>query len=269
MSDDDRDRSLIKAFEDLAFLKRDELRPVRLMLELMKPDTLQREAGIRSTIVVFGSARIVEPSEAQARLDQAMRVRSARPGDPDSERAVRVAERGVARAVYYDIAREFARIVSRACQIDERCEYVIVTGGGRHHGGRESRRPRRRREDGRTQHRAPGGAASEPFITRGSIQLPLLRDPEDALHAPAKGSSPSRRVRDHRRAVRGVDAGADGQGRAPAGHSSAGVLGKALFPHLLDEGLIAPEDLSLFRYAETADEAWAHIVDYYAAHGDV
>ena len=39
------------------------------------------------------------------------------------------------------------------------------------------------------------------------------------------------------------------------------------FPHLVGEGLISPEDVKLFRYAETAGEAWAHIVDYYAAHG--
>jgi len=39
-------------------------------------------------------------------------------------------------------------------------------------------------------------------------------------------------------------------------------------PHLVEEGLIAPEDVRLFRYAETAGEAWSHIVDYYAKYGD-
>ena len=74
MKRDERDRSDIIAFEDLEFLKREELRPVRLMLELMKPELLQREAGIRSTIVVFGSARILPPPEAQAQLDEARRL---------------------------------------------------------------------------------------------------------------------------------------------------------------------------------------------------
>ena len=62
MSGDETDSAGLRAYEDLEFLKRDELRPVRLMLELMKAEMLQREADIRSTIVVFGSARIHSPS---------------------------------------------------------------------------------------------------------------------------------------------------------------------------------------------------------------
>ena len=73
MSHDSQDPSFLKAFEDLDFLRRDELRPVRLMLELMKADMLQHEAGIRSTIVVFGSARIKEHAQAQAELEEARR----------------------------------------------------------------------------------------------------------------------------------------------------------------------------------------------------
>ena len=59
-------RSYVKASEDVELLQRDELRSVRLGLELTKPDLLQREQGIVSTIVVFGSARIPEPAEATA-----------------------------------------------------------------------------------------------------------------------------------------------------------------------------------------------------------
>jgi uncharacterized protein (TIGR00730 family) len=272
MSGDDRDRSLVKAFEDLDFLKRDELRPVRLMLELMKPDMLQREAGIRSTIVVFGSARIVEPAQAQARLDEAQRVRSERPGDPDSVRAVRAAERGVALAVYYDIAREFARIVSTACQIDERCEYVIVTGGG----------PGIMEAANRGAHDVgaktvglnivlPAEQHPNPFVTRGlgfNFHYFALRKMHFMLRAKALVAFPGGfgTIDELFEALTLVQTG-------KVEHLPVILVGRAFwekalsFPHLLDEGLIAPEDSSLVRFAETAGEAWAHIVDYYAAHG--
>lgn len=86
--------AFVKAYEDIPLLNRDELRPVRLMLEFMKPELLQQEAGIESTIVVFGSART--PRESPM----------------------------------YEDARAFARIVSEECQGGGRCEYAIVTGGG-------------------------------------------------------------------------------------------------------------------------------------------
>ena len=56
------------AFTDTEFLLREELRPVRMQLELLKAETVQREQGIESTIVIFGSARILAPDEAKARV---------------------------------------------------------------------------------------------------------------------------------------------------------------------------------------------------------
>ena len=99
------------AFADLDFLLRDELRPVRLQLELLKPEMLLSEHRIDSTVVVFGSARIPAPEAASART---------RPPDCvlDSERT-------------YAAAREFARLVSRAGQKHGPARrFVIVTGGG-------------------------------------------------------------------------------------------------------------------------------------------
>ena len=58
--------SYLMAFEDLPFLKRDELRPIRLGLELLKPQILQNEHGVTSTVVVFGGARILEKEKAEA-----------------------------------------------------------------------------------------------------------------------------------------------------------------------------------------------------------
>lgn len=119
-----------KASEDLGLLQRDELRPVRLQLELIKPELIQREQGVVSSIVVFGSARTPEPEQARQRLDETRRRAEASPGDDGARGALRRAERAVERSRHYEQAREFARIVSSACQIDGRCEYVIVTGGG-------------------------------------------------------------------------------------------------------------------------------------------
>jgi len=273
MNHDDRDRSLIKAFEDLDFLKREELRPVRLMLELTKAEMLQREAGIHSTIVVFGSARIKEPAEARAQLDEARRLRDQRPGNPASERAVRVAERMVENAVYYDIAREFGRIVSASGQTDGRCDYVVVTGGG----------PGIMEAANRGAHDAgaktiglnivlPGEQRPNPFITHGlgfNFHYFAIRKMHFMLRAKALVAFPGGfgTIDELFEALTLVQT-------RKVEHLPVVLVGRAFWekalnvPHFVDEGLIAPEDVRLFRYAETADEAWRHIVDYYAEYGE-
>src|ERR1039457_5477071 len=82
------------AQQDLTFLARRELRGVRLMLELEKADLQMDQEGIRTTIVVFGGARLKE-------------------GDR-----------------WYAEAREFGRIVSAICQANGMGDFVITTGGG-------------------------------------------------------------------------------------------------------------------------------------------
>jgi hypothetical protein len=118
------------AFEDDQFLHRRELQPNRLELELMKATLIQDELKIRSTIVLFGSARIPEPLEAARRLADARRALRASPEDPQAARHLAVAERIAAKSRFYEIAREFATIVSTAGQCDERLHYVVCTGGG-------------------------------------------------------------------------------------------------------------------------------------------
>mgnify|MGYP001050121463 CR=1 FL=1 len=119
-----------KAYEDVDFLRRDDLRSVRLQLELLKPELLQREQHVRSTVVVFGSARTPAPETAEAELSAALREVEAHPDCPQAQAALRRAKIRCRHAGYYEAAREFARLVSRQCQNDERCEYVVVTGGG-------------------------------------------------------------------------------------------------------------------------------------------
>lgn len=122
--------SYVLANEDIAFLERAELRPVRMQLELLKPEMLLSENQIESTIVVFGGTAIVEQHEADRRLHEAENALAEEPTDPLRERAVQRAKNVVAKAKYYELAREFARLVSSECQLGSRCNYVVVTGGG-------------------------------------------------------------------------------------------------------------------------------------------
>jgi uncharacterized protein (TIGR00730 family) len=118
------------ASDDEDFLRREELRPVRMQLELLKPEMTLTEHRVESTIVVFGGTAIVEREDAERRLAVAKENAAANPNDAAAKRALVRAERVLAKAHYYDAAREFSRIVSSSCQRDHHCDYVIVTGGG-------------------------------------------------------------------------------------------------------------------------------------------
>lgn len=122
--------SYILAEQDVGFLARRELRPVRLQLELLKPEMAFNEQSINSTIVVFGGARVLEKSAAEERLQAIQAELVKRPNDDVLKRSVNRAERLQAKSQYYDAARRFARIVSEHCQKPGRREYVIITGGG-------------------------------------------------------------------------------------------------------------------------------------------
>src|SRR5919199_6160625 len=90
------------AFQDTEFLLREDLRPVRFQLELLKPELFLNEANIGSTFVFYGSARIPAPEMADALIAAAT--------NPEQER---IAERLKAKSRYYDIARALARHASR------------------------------------------------------------------------------------------------------------------------------------------------------------
>jgi len=96
------------AFADLDFLMRDEMRPVRLQLEMAKAEIVLDELGIRSTVIFFGGARIPEPGKADA---------AAAPGLAGLSR-------------YYEEARRIAfAVTQRSLQAYGR-EWVVCTGGG-------------------------------------------------------------------------------------------------------------------------------------------
>ncbi len=109
------------AFTDTAFLLREEMRPVRMQLELLKPELVQDEQGIESTIVIFGSARIVPPDVAQRLVADASSA-----GD---EAALAIAQRHLSMSHYYEEARRFGALVTEKSKQLETPIYV-VTGGG-------------------------------------------------------------------------------------------------------------------------------------------
>jgi uncharacterized protein (TIGR00730 family) len=118
------------AYKDVDLLNQPELRSARLELEFIKPELYFQQNHILSTVVVFGSTRIVEPSIAQALLDQAKQALAEAPRDSHRRRDVARAEQLLKRSRYYDAAREFARLVSILGQNGRHGEYVVMTGGG-------------------------------------------------------------------------------------------------------------------------------------------
>ena len=96
------------AYDDHDFMCRDELRPVRLQLELLKPELMMQEYGVDSTIVLFGGARIPEPANKEGARTETLAELSK----------------------YYDEAREFARLMTLQSKKNGHRENVIVTGGG-------------------------------------------------------------------------------------------------------------------------------------------
>ncbi len=109
------------AFTDSKFLLREDLRPVRMQLELLKPELVQAELGVKSTIVIFGSARIVPPDVAQRLLIDATAA-----GDPT---ALRIAKSHVEMSRFYEEARRFSALVTEKSRTMASPIYV-VTGGG-------------------------------------------------------------------------------------------------------------------------------------------
>ena len=123
------------AHHDLDLLNRSSMRGVRMLLEISKPELRLEEAGITSTIIVFGGARVQERSAAEACLAESVDALNAAPSSHVLQRKVEQARRLVELSCFYDSAREFAFLASRYGQQDDSTSsccstHVIVTGGG-------------------------------------------------------------------------------------------------------------------------------------------
>ncbi len=109
---------------------RNDLRGVRLLIEYLKPELLIAEHGIRHTIVVFGGTRICEGAAARRKVEMLRRALAADTGNKNLERRLAIAERILAKSHYYEIAREFGRLVGEANSGHPAPHTVIMTGGG-------------------------------------------------------------------------------------------------------------------------------------------
>jgi uncharacterized protein (TIGR00730 family) len=256
-----RASSYIPADRDTAFLQREELRSVRIGLELLKPELIQHEQGVRSTIVVFGSSRLQEPAIAQAILHLAEKEAAHSPRSPDAQQKVEIARRQLALAKYYDVAREFGRLVSSTCQVDGRGDYVVVTGGGP--GIMEA---------------ANRGAADAGAKSIGlNITLPHEQHPNPYITPELSFQFRYFAIRKMHFLIRAkaLIAFPGGFGTLDELFETLTLLqsgkvqnlvvvlvGKEFWERainwewLVESGLISPDDLHLFQYAETAQEAW-------------
>jgi len=256
--------SYIPAHRDTEFLQREELRSIRVGLELLKPELIQREQGINSTIVVFGSARLLEETAAKQALHMAEIEAAQSPQDPTRRQRVAIAQRQLALSKYYDVAREFGRLVSSICQVDGRCDYVIVTGGGP--GIMEA--ANRGAADVNTKSiglnvTLPHEQSPNPYITPElcfQFRYFAIRKMHFLIRAKALVAFPG--------GFGTLDELFETLTLLQTGKTEnlmVVLVGRDFWEHLInwqwlvENGLIAQQDLQLFQYAETAQEAWGLI----------
>jgi len=247
------------AFQDMDFLLREDLRPIRFQLELLKPELLLDEANIGSTFVFYGSARIPEPSRADTLVDAAV---------TGTQRAI--AERLKAKARYYDEARALAELASQSPPDAEgRRQFVVCSGGGPS-----------------IMEAANRGAAD---VGADSIGLNIVLPHEQA---PNCYVTPSLSFQFHYFALRKMHFLLRARAVAvfPGGFGTFDetfelltliqtgkmkpmpilFFGKEFwtrvvnFDALVEEGVISPNDLKMFRFVETAEDAWGHVNAYWA-----
>ncbi len=239
------------AFQDTDFLLREDLRPVRFQLELLKPELLMDEANIGSTFVMYGSARIPEPGKLSSNENPA------------------IAARLEANSRYYDEARKLAQIASKAEHGNDGKRHFVVCSGG-----------------GPSIMEAANRGAQD--VGAESIGLNILLPHEQA---PNLFVTPSLSFQFHYFALRKMHFLLRARAVAvfPGGFGTFDemfelltliqtgkvkpipimLFGKTFwdrvvnFNALVEEGVVSAADLDLFRYVETAEEAWAFVHEWY------
>ena len=120
------DSSYVKAYEDINLLKHDVMRPIRMELEVLKPELYLKYFDIEDTIVCFGSARIYEAAKAKERIKKLEADLAKKPKDKKLQEKLKEAKGLSTLSKYYDTAREFAKLVAQ----NAGDKYAVVTGGG-------------------------------------------------------------------------------------------------------------------------------------------
>ncbi|MFZ2988824.1 LOG family protein [Ideonella sp.] len=252
------------AFTDTDFLLRPELRPVRMQLELLKPELVQQEQGIESTIVIFGSARIPPAEQATERLAQARAS-----GDAA---AIRRAETQLEMSRYYEEARRFAHLVTaRSRRLTT--PIFVSTGGGP--GIMEAGNRGAFEAGGKSLGLnivLPHEQAPNPYITPElcfQFHYFALRKMHFLMRSVALVCFPG--------GFGTLDELFETMTLMQTGKCRRRpilLFGKAFWSRLIDfdwlieTGMISPEDTGLFRYVETAEEAWHLLAEDYGLHAD-
>jgi uncharacterized protein (TIGR00730 family) len=249
------------AFQDTDFLLREDLRPVRFQLELLKPELLLNEAAIGSTFVFYGSARIPSPDKADQLIEAATN---------DQQRAI--AERLKAKSRYYTVAYELAQLASRGGSDEEGKKHFVVCSGG-----------------GPSIMEAANRGATE--AGRESIGLNIVL-PHEQLPNPYV--TPDLSFQFHYFALRKMHFLLRARAVAvfPGGYGTFDEMFELLtliqtgkvrplpillfgrdywnrvvdFDAMVEEGVIAPHDLDLLHWSEDAAEAWDFVSNYYEEH---
>ena len=246
------------AFQDTEFLLREDLRPVRFQLELLKTELLLNEAKIGSTFVFYGSARIPAPDAADALIAAAA-----------TDQQLAIAERLKAKSHYYEVARQLARLASRAERDEEgNRQFVVCSGGGPS-----------------IMEAANRGAFEEGAESVGlNIVLPHEQLPNRYI-------TPDLSFQFHYFALRKMHFLLRARAVAvfPGGYGTFDELFELLtliqtgkvrplpillfgqdywnkvvnFQAMVDEGVVSPHDLDLIHWSEDAQSAWDFVRDYY------
>ncbi len=124
------DSTHVIAEDDINFIYSDEARAIRLQFDYIKAESRMRKQGVNHTIVVFGSARIVEFDVAMNELKKVQKDLEASPHSESLLNALRVAESMVRKSIYYDEARKFGQLVGKSGKNPEDCHVTLMTGGG-------------------------------------------------------------------------------------------------------------------------------------------
>ncbi len=262
----------LQADEDVDFIDSYENRGVRLQIDYLKPELQLEEQGIHQTIVAFGSTRIKEPQAVTRSIAELEKKIAAHPGNGHLQQQLAVAGRLLAKSRYYETARAFGRLVGEKNREEGVNPITLVTGGGP--GIMEA---------------ANRGAFDVDAASVGlNITLPHEQFPNPYI-------SPKLCFRFHYFAVRKLHflLRAKALVAFPGGYGTIDELFEALtliqtrkihplpvvlvgrefwqqavnVDFLVDEGVIDPEDRDLFWFAETAEEIWQGLQNWYMAIG--
>ena len=262
------DPSYRLAYLDNDFMQLDELRPLRLEMELLKPEMLLEDRGIKSTTVVFGGTQVVSNEQAEETMAAAKAAVKKDPDSNESKRMMIRAERVMAKSRFYEECREFSRIVTEHTKKANDGEFIIKTGGG----------PGIMEAGNRGAHEAGGDSIGL------NIELPFEQEPNSYI-------TPGLCFQFNYFAIRKMHFLLRAKALVcfPGGFGTLDELFTALtlrqtgrmqdvpiilyskeywngilnFQFLADEGVIQDRHLELFQFCETPEETWKVITDFH------